>query len=134
MINWPHNVSLIEFMWLKKPFQICIWKWSRKTKLVDKYCWPPIGMIIWWLQYIVFNIRIKHGLIFPNGISWWIKAVHDMKLFFFWVIKILFTCFHQSLLLISVSELHPCNNVATFDLKLHIFLLHEVNYTVHYFD
>ena len=32
MINWLHNVILIEFIWLKTPFQICIWKWrSRKT-------------------------------------------------------------------------------------------------------
>ena len=38
-----------------------------------------MGMIIWWLLYIVFNFRIKHRVIFQNGAFWRIKAARDMK-------------------------------------------------------
>ena len=43
------------------------------------------------------------------------------------------TGFHQSLVIILISESHPHNDVAMLDLELHIFLLHKVN-LVHYFD
>ena len=59
---------------------------------------------------------------------------------FIWVIRIFLTGFLQlahiftdHLFFISIPELHPCNDVATFYLKLYVFLLREVN-SVHYLD
>ena len=64
---------------LAKTALLCLY---LKKEQKDKYCWPLLGMVIWWLQYIFFNIRMKHRVIFQNGAFRRLKAAHRIQRIF----------------------------------------------------
>ena len=64
LAKWFITVKIVRFRRDRQKTWKLIWKWH----------W-----LLWWLQYILFNFRIEHRIVFQSDVLWWIKAVHDVK-------------------------------------------------------